>query len=103
MLSVSWLSVAPVKGLALARRDELTLESYGVLENRRFHLLLLLRRILVGVLVEDLAVRAELVDLRLEQRLVLRFVPGRLRLGQQEADRATASAPGIAAVALVVV
>jgi hypothetical protein len=37
--SVSWLSVAPVKGLALARRDELALEPHGALENRRFHLL----------------------------------------------------------------
>jgi len=37
--TVSWLSVAPVKGLALARRDELTLEPFGALENRRFHLL----------------------------------------------------------------
>jgi len=36
---VSWLSVAPVKGLALLRRDEVTLERFGVLENRRFHLL----------------------------------------------------------------
>jgi uncharacterized protein YcbX len=36
---VSWLSVAPVKGLALTRRDELALESFGALENRRFHLL----------------------------------------------------------------
>jgi uncharacterized protein YcbX len=36
---VSWLSVAPVKGLALARRDELTLERHGAVENRRFHLL----------------------------------------------------------------
>ncbi len=39
MPTVSWLSVAPVKGLALTQRDELTLESFGVLENRRFHLL----------------------------------------------------------------
>lgn len=38
MPSVSWLSVAPVKGLALSRRDEVVLEPYGVLENRRFHL-----------------------------------------------------------------
>ena len=36
---VSWLSVAPVKGLALVRRDELTLEPHGALENRRFHVL----------------------------------------------------------------
>ena len=39
MATVSWLSVAPVKGLALTRRDELELESFGALENRRFHLL----------------------------------------------------------------
>ena len=39
MPAVSWLSVAPVKGLALTQRDELTLESFGALENRRFHLL----------------------------------------------------------------
>jgi uncharacterized protein YcbX len=37
--TVSWLSVAPVKGLALTRRDELALEPFGALENRRFHLL----------------------------------------------------------------
>jgi uncharacterized protein len=37
--TVSWLSVAPVKGLALTQRDELTLEAFGALENRRFHLL----------------------------------------------------------------
>jgi uncharacterized protein YcbX len=36
---VSWLSVAAVKGLALTRRDELTLEPFGALENRRFHLI----------------------------------------------------------------
>jgi uncharacterized protein YcbX len=36
---VSWLSVAPVKGLALSRREELTLDSFGAVENRRFHVL----------------------------------------------------------------
>ena len=36
---MSWLSVAPVKGLALTRRDELALESFGAVENRRFHVL----------------------------------------------------------------
>lgn len=39
MPSVSWLSVAPVKGLALAAADELRLEPFGALENRRFHVL----------------------------------------------------------------
>jgi uncharacterized protein YcbX len=37
--AVSWLSVAPVKGLALVRRDEIALEPHGVLENRRFYVL----------------------------------------------------------------
>jgi uncharacterized protein len=37
--TVSWLSVAPVKGLALSRREELTLDSFGAVENRRFHVL----------------------------------------------------------------
>jgi uncharacterized protein YcbX len=37
--SVSWLSVAPVKGLALAAAEELKLERFGVLQNRRFHVL----------------------------------------------------------------
>jgi uncharacterized protein YcbX len=37
--TVSWLSVAPVKGLALVRLDEIELEAYGVLENRRFYVL----------------------------------------------------------------
>ncbi len=39
MPTVSWLSVAPVKGLALTRREELALESFGAVENRRFHVL----------------------------------------------------------------
>ena len=39
MATISWLSVAPIKGLALTQRDDLTLESFGALENRRFHLL----------------------------------------------------------------
>jgi hypothetical protein len=37
--SVSWLSIAPVKGLALVRADDVKLEPFGVLENRRFHVL----------------------------------------------------------------
>jgi MOSC domain-containing protein len=36
---VAWISVAPVKGLALAQRDEVLLERFGVRENRRFHLI----------------------------------------------------------------
>ena len=39
MPSVSWLSIAPVKGLALVRPDEIRLERTGVAANRRFYLL----------------------------------------------------------------
>lgn len=37
--SVSWITYAPVKGLGLAHVDEVELESSGVRENRRFHLI----------------------------------------------------------------
>jgi uncharacterized protein len=35
---VSWIAVAPVKGLALLHPDSVRLEPFGVRENRRFHL-----------------------------------------------------------------
>jgi uncharacterized protein len=38
VIRVSWLTVAPVKGLALQRRDEVVLEQHGVTDNRRFHI-----------------------------------------------------------------
>jgi uncharacterized protein YcbX len=36
---VAWISVAPVKALALAQRDEVLVEPFGVRDNRRFHLI----------------------------------------------------------------
>src|SRR5262249_44677956 len=36
--SVAWIFVAPVKGLALASREEVVVEPFRVRENRRFHL-----------------------------------------------------------------
>jgi uncharacterized protein YcbX len=36
---VAWISVAPVKGLALAQREEVLLDRSGVREDRRFHLI----------------------------------------------------------------
>ena len=38
MGTVAWISVAPVKGLALLQREEVLLEPIGVAENRRFYL-----------------------------------------------------------------
>jgi len=36
---VAWISIAPVKGLALQQRESVRLEPFGVRENRRFHLI----------------------------------------------------------------
>jgi uncharacterized protein len=36
--SIVWITIAPVKALALVYRDEVELEPFGVRENRRFHL-----------------------------------------------------------------
>src|ERR687888_421186 len=38
MAYVSWLTIAPVKGLALVEVEELALGRHGVAENRRFYL-----------------------------------------------------------------
>lgn len=38
MGSVAWITIAPVKALALVRLDEVELEPFGVRENRRFYL-----------------------------------------------------------------
>jgi uncharacterized protein YcbX len=35
---VAWLTVSPIRGTALSRRDEIRLETWGVAENRRFYL-----------------------------------------------------------------
>jgi uncharacterized protein YcbX len=36
---VAWIAIAPVKGLALLHPESVRLERFGVLENRRFHLI----------------------------------------------------------------
>jgi uncharacterized protein len=38
-MKVAWISVAPVKGLGLLHPESVRLESFGVRENRRFHLI----------------------------------------------------------------
>ena len=37
--SVAWISVAPVKGMALEQRSDVQLDTFGVLGNRRFHVI----------------------------------------------------------------
>lgn len=38
MGSVAWITIAPVKALALVQREEVELEPFGIRENRRFYL-----------------------------------------------------------------
>lgn len=45
---LAWITVAPVKGLALSQREEVQLEPFGVREDRRFHLIDAAGRLLNG-------------------------------------------------------
>ena len=63
--------------------------------------LLLLGVVLIGVEVVDLAVGAQLLDLRLEERLVEGLVAGGLGLGEQQGDGlAAATVAGVAVARL---
>ena len=80
---MAWISVAPVKGLALVEREEVLLEKFGVRENRRFHLVgedgRLLNAKQVGLLV---GVGAEWDEDN--RTLALRFPDGRTVTGTIE-------------------
>ena len=84
---VAWISIAPVKGLALMHVDEVLLESFGVRENRRFHLIGDRGRLLNGKQLSAL-VRVS-ADWNEDMRtLVLRFpdgssVTGTVELGER--------------------
>jgi hypothetical protein len=83
-----------LRGLAV---DWIEHEHLRALGQHRLRLRLLLRRVLVRVRVEQLAVRAERLQLLLEIRVVEGLVAGRLRLRQQQADRAALRAAASAA------
>ena len=78
---VSWIFVAPVKGLALVRRDEVRLEPFGVREDRRFHLIGEDGRLLNG---KQLAPLVQISPEWDEQagRLTLRFPGGTVLAGE---------------------
>jgi uncharacterized protein YcbX len=83
---VAWITVAPVKGLALARRDEVELGPRGVAENRRFHLVDAGGRLVNGKTLGRLVTVAASWDAETD-RLELRFpdgrsVAGRIELGE---------------------
>src|SRR5207302_159872 len=67
-------------------------EHAGAVGQRRLGLRLLLRRVLVGVAIDDLAAGAELLQPLLEERPVLGLVARGLRLRQEERHHLLASA-----------
>lgn len=75
MPAVSWLSIAPVKGLALVHPAEVKLERTGVAENRRFYLVDGDGR-QFGLLRDGLLVRIRPTYDPEADRLVLRFPDG---------------------------
>lgn len=90
MIRVSWLAVAPVKGLALQLRDEVVLEEHGVTDNRRFHLVEPTGR-RTGVLEIPTLVQIEADYDATSERLALRFPDGRVVDGTVELGDATTS------------
>jgi uncharacterized protein YcbX len=82
---VAWISVAPVKGLALAQREEVLLERFGVRENRRFHLIGEDGRLLNGKVLGPL-VRIAAEWNEAERTLALRFPDGSAVVDTVETD-----------------
>jgi len=82
---VAWITVAPVKGMALEQRSEVELEMFGVRGNRRFHLIGDDGRLLNG---KQLGELHQIVPTWNEQdgTLVLRFPDGRVAEGTVELD-----------------
>lgn len=81
MARVAWISIAPVKGLALRRVDEVTLERHGVTENRRFYLVDERGR-RFGLMRHGPLVQVEATYDAGAERLALRFPDGRVVDGE---------------------
>ena len=67
--------------------DGIEHDDLRALSDDRVELLLLLGRVGVGVLIEHLAIRAELLHLGDETGVIMFFVAGRALVGHQEGDR----------------
>jgi uncharacterized protein len=82
---VAWISVAPVKGMALEQRSEVQLEPYGVRGNRRFHVVGDDGRLLNG---KQLGELQQIVPTWKEEdgTLVLRFPDASVAEGTVELD-----------------
>jgi uncharacterized protein YcbX len=82
---IAWITVAPVKGMALEQRTEVQLESYGVRENRRFHVIAEDGRLMNGKQLGELQQITPLWDEE-NRMLVLRFPDGSVAEGAVELD-----------------
>src|SRR5436190_21613295 len=81
--SVSWIHVAPVKGLAVQPRDEAELGPTGIFDDRRFHLIGAEGRLLNG---KQLAPLVQIVPMWVEESgfLSLSFPTGEVVSGVVE-------------------
>jgi uncharacterized protein len=80
---ITWISVAPVKGMALEQRQAVELESFGVRDNRRFHLIGEGGRLLNGKQLGELQQIVPTWD-EATGRLVFRFPDGSVAEGTVE-------------------
>jgi MOSC domain-containing protein len=88
VIRVSWLAVAPVKGLALRQRDEVVLDEHGVADNRRFHIVEPTGR-RTGVLEIPTLVQVGADYDNAAERLTLRFPDGHVVDGTVEIGDST--------------
>jgi MOSC domain-containing protein len=82
---VCWITVAPVKGMALVHRDEVLVERFGVRENRRFHVVGEGGRMLNGKQLGELQQITPIWD-EDDGTLLLRFPDGSVAEGRVEVD-----------------
>jgi MOSC domain-containing protein len=83
--SVAWISVAPVKGMALEQRSDVQLDTFGVLGNRRFHVIGEDGRLLNGKQVGELQ-QIRPIWSEQDRMLVLQFPDGGVAEGTVELD-----------------
>ena len=88
MKTVSRLSIAPVKGMALVHPDEIALERFGVAANRRFHVVDADGR-RYGQIRNGTLVRVQPDYDESSGRLALRFPDGRRRRRSARAGRSS--------------
>ncbi len=80
---IAWITVAPVKGMALEQRYAVKLEPFGVLENRRFHVIGEDGRLLNGKQLGELQQIAVNWD-EIDSTLAFRFPDGTVAEGAVE-------------------